>query len=101
MNINFGGRSATELEEIAAHAARLAADLRREQPSDELALAHGVIDRSYSTVRCGTVTSYAGEAIVTLSNGSRWRCVGRGPRGGAEWVAKNGFIEKIPVEEKP
>ena len=66
------------------------------RPTALLAIAAGVEDDSYSTVRYGMVASYRGEAMVTLPNGSEWRCVGHGPQGNAETLARDGYIEMIP-----
>lgn len=96
--INLSGMSADALQALAERAQTLAADLRKEQPSYELALEAGVQDRGYDTVACGHVSSFRGEAIVTLEDGSRWRCVGHGPKGGASYVSKQGYIEFIPME---
>lgn len=48
--INLSGMSADALAKLAERAQTLAADLRKEQPSYELALENGVEDRSYPTV---------------------------------------------------
>lgn len=102
-NVNLSGMSAVQLDTLAAKAKSLAADLRKSQPTYDLALAAGVRDNSYGTVRWGRVASYSGEAVVTLEDGSRWRCVGRRPKGDAETVERQGYIEFIPLppEESP
>ena len=96
--INLSGMSADALTKLAERASALAADLRKQQPSYELALEAGVEDRSYNTVREGLVNSYRGEAVVTMADGQRWRCVGRGPRGDASHISSDGFIEFIPLD---
>lgn len=96
--ISFKGMSADQLQAIAKKATELAADLKKKQPTYELAIAAGVRDKSYNTVRYGWISSYGGEAEVTMADGSRWRCVGHSPRGSAEWVSREGFIEFIPIE---
>ena len=96
--INLSGMSADALTKLAERASALAADLRKQQPSYELALEAGVEDRSYNTVRYGLVGSYRGEAVVTMADGQRWRCVGRGPRGDASHISSDGFIEFIPLD---
>lgn len=97
-DFNFKGLSADQLQAIAKKATELAADLRKKEPTYELALAAGVRDTGYDTVRFGWVESYAGEAEVKMADGSRWRCVGHRPRGSAEWVSRGGFIEFIPID---
>lgn len=62
-----------------------------------LAIEHGVRDKAYNTVRYGTIPDYSGEAEIEV-NGRKYKAVGRGPRGTAEYVSKNGFIEFIPQE---
>lgn len=96
--INLSGLSAVALQALAERASALAKDLRKGEPSYELALENGVEDRSYNTVRYGLVGSYRGEAVVTMANGRKWRCVGRGPRGDASHISAEGFIEFIPME---
>lgn len=96
--MNLGGMSSDALEELARRAQRLAADLRKAEPTYELALENGVKDKTYSTVRYGRIPSYGGEALITMSDGRRWKAVGHEPRGSAEHVSKNGWIEFIPVE---
>ena len=89
--------SADALEEYSEKAAALAADLRKAEPSYDLALAAGVSNRSYHTVRWGMVSSYDGEAIIEMADGRRWKAVGHGPQGSAEHVSKQGWIEFIPI----
>ena len=97
--INLSGLSADALTKLAERASALAADLRKEQPSYELALENGVEDRSYPTVANGYVSSFRGEAVVTMANGRKWRCIGRCPRGDASHISKQGYIEFIPLGE--
>ena len=97
--INLSGMSADALTKLAERASALAADLRKQQPSYELALEAGVEDRSYNTVREGLVNSYRGEAVVTMADGQRWRCVGHGPRGDASHISRDGYIEFIPLTD--
>ena len=96
--INLSGLSAVALQALAERASALAEDLRKQQPSYELALEAGVEDRSYRTVQYGLVNSYRGEAIVTMADGSRWRCVGHGPLGDASHISRYGFIEFVPLD---
>ena len=91
------GMSAAALEELAKRAAALAADLRKEEPTYELALENGIEDRGYSTVRWGFVPSFAGTAEITMADGRRWRAIGHGPEGTAEYVSRRGWIEFVPV----
>ena len=95
---NLGGRSATELRGISSLAAELAADLAKAEPSTALALEHGIVDKSYNTIREGRVSRYEGEAIITMEDGRRWKAIGHGPRGCAEYVSRHGFIEFIPLD---
>lgn len=48
--INLSGMSADALTKLAERASALAKDLRKAEPSYELALENGVEDRSYPTV---------------------------------------------------
>jgi hypothetical protein len=93
--------SAAQLDELAKRAQKLAADLRAKKPSATLALEAGVTDCSYRTVRYGVVASYSGAATVTMDDGTRWRCVGHGPQGDAEYVTRQGWIEMIPLDAGP
>lgn len=97
--INLSGMSANALTKLAERASALAKDLRKEQPSYELALEAGVKDKSYLTVREGLVNSYSGEAFVTMADGRRWWCVGHGPRGDASHISRQGYIEFIPLTD--
>ena len=95
--INLFGM-ANALTKLAERAQTLAKYLRKERPSYELALENGVEDRSYPTVANGYVLSFRGEAIVTMADGQRWRCVGHGPRGDASLI-RDGYIEFIPLTD--
>ena len=96
--INLSGMSADALQTLAKRASELAADLRKEQPSYELALEAGVEDRSYPTVANGYVNSFSSEAVVTMADGRKWRCVGHGPKGSPIHISRQGYIEFIPIE---
>lgn len=98
---DLSNMSAEALEELSKRAASLAADLRKEQPSYTVAIEHGILDRGYDTVRYGFVPSFGGEAIITMADGRRWKAIGHRPRGSAEHVSRNGWIEfvPLPVEE--
>ena len=89
--------SAEKLEELAANAQRVAADLRLQEPSDNLCIEAGIIDCSYDTQCNGYVPSFSGEVVVTVENGSKWRCVGRNPKGSASYIDTDGFIEKTKI----
>lgn len=95
--MNLVNMSVVQLEQLAVKAKRLADDLRKDQPSYELAMEAGIRDESYQTVRFGTVAKYSGDVIVTMADGKTWRCVGRGPTGGADWISKQGYIEFFPL----
>ena len=97
--INLSGLSADALTKLAERAQTLAADLRKEQPSYDLALEAGVKDTGYPTVANGYVNRFSGEAVVTMADGQRWRCVGHGPKGGPSHISKQGYIEFIPLGE--
>ena len=92
------GMSVEGLRALAKLANRTADDLSKEIPSYELALAAGIEDRSYQSVRNGWIPSYGGQAEVTLANGKKFRCVGHRNHGGDAYTAHpNGFIEFIPL----
>lgn len=97
--IDFKNMSADSMEELAKELLQFAKDLRKEQPSYELALLHGVSDRGYPTVANGYVSKYSGEAIIKMDNGKRWKAIGHGPRGDAYSIFKQGYIEFIPLED--
>ena len=96
--MDLANRSAAELRSIAAQATQLAADLEATQPSVALAIAAGVCDASYQTVRFGLVLSYRGEAVITMADGSRWRAVGHGPSGTPAFVSREGYVEFVPLD---
>ena len=96
--MNLNNMSADELADLAKEANQLAADLRKAQPTYELALAAGIRDRSYQTVRNGEVASYSGEAIITMDDGRRWRATGHGPSGDAYTVTHQGGISFTPLD---
>lgn len=97
--MELNGMSADALDMLAKRASKLAADLRAAQPSYALALEAGVTDCSYHTVRYGGVAAYRGEAIVTMADGRRWRAIGHGPQGGADYVSRGGRIEFVPLDD--
>ena len=94
---NLAQLSAVALRRLARKAAAIAADLEKSQPSERLALEAGVQDVSYDTVRYGRVLSYRGSAVVTMADGSRWQCIGHGPRGTSEIIYKEGYVEFVPL----
>ncbi len=94
----LAGKSAEELRNIAKRALRLAEDTEKSQPSYRLALENGIEDRSYDTVANGRISSFSGEAIICLKNGTKWKAVGHRPTGDAYYVAREGYIEFIPIE---
>ena len=98
MNDEMKALSPTALRALAKILVERASALEAEQPSAALAIAAGVRDTSYGTVRYGTITSYSGEGIVKMADGRRWKCVGHGPSGNAEVVTRRGYIEYIPLE---
>lgn len=54
--MNLSGMSASALESLAKRATALAEDLRKDESSYDLAIANGVRDEGYSTVRYGRVS---------------------------------------------
>lgn len=86
------GFNASELEALAKAAAKRAAELRAAEPSYALAIAAGVVDDTYETVRYGFVRSYKGEATVTMEDGSVWIARGEGPLGDAHSIRRDGRI---------
>lgn len=99
--MDFRGMSADSLERIAEKATELARQLRKEEPTYELALASGVRDKSYKTVRCGIVSSYSGEATIIMENGTLWIAKGHGPTGGPSWISRQGYIEFTKLDAAP
>lgn len=93
--------SAAALRELAAALTIRAKDLEAQQPTITLALAAGVRDNSYETHRWGRVADYSGEGIVTMADGRRWRCIGHGPTGNAEFISRRGYVEFIPLDDAP
>jgi hypothetical protein len=98
MEINLNGMSRIALLELAAKATALANDLRKEEPSYQLALAAGVEDRSYNTVRHGLVSCYTGEGFVRMDNGALWKCIGHGTKGRNGELHSEGYIEFFKIE---
>jgi len=97
--IDLRNMSADALDELSKRAASLASDLRNDQPSCQIALVNGVRDCGYDTVRYGFVPSFSGEAEIVMADGRRWRAIGHPPRGSAEYVFRNGWIEFVPCSE--
>lgn len=97
--MNLSGMSSYQLEKLAKKASLLAGDLKKEEPTYNVALENGVEDCSYRTVRWGEISSYSGEATVTLENGTKWKCVGHKPQGNTHVVTREGFIEFIKLED--
>lgn len=98
MTTEMMAMSAAALRDLAAEMVQRAKDLEAAQPTIALALAAGVRDASYGTVRWGTVADYRGEGVVTMADGRRWRCVGHGPTGSAEVISRRGYVEFIPLD---
>lgn len=98
MNNELKNMSSDALLTLAAKATALAKDLKAVQPSYALALACGILDRSYDTVRWGVIPSFSGECDITMADGSRWRAIGHGPEGCADYVSRDGYVEFIPLD---
>ena len=98
MTINLSNMSAVELMELSRKAKKLADDLFKEQPSYELAVTNGIIDKSYNTPRWGLVADYRGEAVIEMADGRRWRAVGHPPQGNAHIVSRDGYISFTLME---
>jgi hypothetical protein len=96
--VDLSKLSAKDLDELSIKAKRLAAHLRAEEPSYDLAIEAGIRNTGYSTVRWGWVSSYSGRVEITMDNGKRWRALGYGPRGNAETVSAQGGIKFEPIE---
>lgn len=94
---NLAGLSRHELLALSVRARKLAEDLGKREPSIALALANGVKDCSYPTVRHGYVRSFSGRAELTMDDGSKWLAIGHGPVGTPEDVFRDGYIEFRPV----
>lgn len=99
MSIDLKNMSVQQLESLSHAASKLANDLRKQEPSYDLALLNGVRDKSYPTVANGYVSKYSGEALITMADGRKWRAVGHGPAGDAYTVTRQGFIEFIPIDD--
>ena len=93
----LNGMSSEKLQAVAKAAEELAHDLKQRQPSYALALAAGVRDNGYITVRHGHVRAYSGQAEIVLADGSRWLAIGHGPTGDAHTVSRDGYIEFKPL----
>ena len=95
--IDLSKMSVQQLLLLATKAKRLADDLKKKEPSVTLALANGVSDVGYDTVANGYVSSYRGEATITMEDGSVWKAIGHGPRGDAYSIWRQGYIEFVPL----
>ena len=96
--MNLSGLSKQELRKVAKRASQLADDLKKKEPSYELALENGVADVGYNTTANGYVSSYSGEADIIMDDGSKWKAIGHGPDGDARSIYQQGYIEFIPQE---
>tara|TARA_R110001592_G_scaffold255416_2_gene519022 strand:+ start:2747 stop:3037 length:291 start_codon:yes stop_codon:yes gene_type:complete len=95
--MNLSKLSAEKLEEVAEKATALAALLRLKEPSNNLCIENGIVDCSYDTQSNGFIPSFQGETIVTMADGSKWKCKGHGPKGSAYDVSQDGYIEKTKI----
>ena len=93
------GLSSQELRALAKRAIKLAEDLKATRPSKEMALEFGIRDLSYNTQSNGYVSSYAGETIIKMADGKRWRAVGHPPDGDAYSIYRQGYIEFFPLDD--
>jgi len=50
------------------------------------------LDRSYNTVRCGTVPSFSGTVEFEFAT-SKFKAIGHRPTGTAEYVRTSGYVE--------
>ena len=96
---DLSGMSADQIDVIVRRATSLSKDLRSKEPTYELALLNGIDNRSYRTVRWGLVPSYSGTAIIQMDNGMTWKAIGHKPRGTAEYIEKDGYIEFILLSD--
>ena len=91
--------SSAELFRLAGKIERLAKQIKSDQPTIEMALSAGIVDRSYDTVRNGWVRSYDGEAVIETEN-AKWHCKGTQPRGNASSIWQQGDIEFSLIHKK-
>lgn len=92
-NINdLRSLSSAELFRLSKKVEDLAKKIKKDQPTIEMALSAGIVDRSYKTVRHGWVSSYEGEAVIETEN-AKWHCKGTKPRGNASSIWEQGDIE--------
>lgn len=94
----FENVSANHLSELGKALLKLSEKMLEEQPSKQEALAAGIEDRGYNTVRHGYVSSYRGIAIIQKEDGRKFRCIGHEPEGDAEVIMRNGFIEFVEID---
>ena len=99
MNVSLKGLSSHELIDLSKKARELATDLRGREPSTALCLENGIEDKSYPTQRYGVIPSYSGSCVVVMENGEQWLCKGHRPQGTAEYVSRNGYIEKTLISD--
>lgn len=100
-DIDLYSFSVPELRMLARKCERAATELESGQPSHEMALAKGIHDCGYNTVRYGWVSSFKGNVDLTMPDGSVWRAIGHGPTGTAEYVSRSGWIEFIRLTGIP
>jgi hypothetical protein len=100
--MDFKGLTLKQLEEIIIEAKCLAHDLKEGgEPSYFLAKANGIVDKSYQTLAFGLVSSYSGEAVITMANGQKWCAIGHGSTGSATTLTSRGWIEFKKIEDAP
>jgi hypothetical protein len=97
---DFERMSAQECEMLSIRARLIAMSRRLSQPTREAAFVAGIQNMSYFTPARGLVESYAGEAVVTDSNGKRWKVVGHQPKGDVGYTSVQGYIEFKPLPEE-
>lgn len=87
--------SSAQLTHLSEMCQKLAQDLKKKEPSYELALLNGIQDKTYNTVRNGIIPSYGGETIIKMNDGTKWKAIGHRSSGTAHYVSRVGWIEFV------
>jgi len=97
VDIAFMGHCSEFIEDQVERLSEIAKDLKKEQPTEALAVFFGIQDCSYNTQSNGFIKNYKGQAIIQMDNGKKFKAIARPAQGDAYYVHKRSFIEFIEL----
>jgi hypothetical protein len=93
VDIAFIGQSSEFITEQIQRLSEVAEDLKKNRPTEALAVFFGVMDCSYQTKNNNLVKNYKGESIVQMDNGKKYRARAHPVAGDGDYINRKSWIE--------